>query len=221
MKISCIGGGPASLYFSILAKKNNPNWDISIYEQNPDNVTWGFGVVFSDETMENFKHADFETYRDITESFVHWDYIDVFHKVEKITSSGHGFAGMQRLKLLQILEGRAKDLGVGVCHDVIINSIDDYKDSDLIIAGDGVTSFIREQNATEFGSDVVFRPNKFVWLGSTMEFDAFTFYFNEYEGGLWRAHCYQYMPGNSTFIIETTEDAWRKAGLENLSLIHI
>ena len=215
MKITCVGGGPASLYFCILAKKNNPNWQITIYEQNPDKVTWGFGVVFSDETMENFKHADFETYRDITESFVHWDDIDVFHKGEKITSSGHGFAGMQRLKLLQILEARAKELGVVILHDVVIDSIEKYKDSDLIIAGDGVTSFIRDQNAAEFGSDVVFRPNKFVWLGSTMAFDAFTFYFNEYEGGLWRAHCYQYMPGNSTFIIETTEDTWRKAGLDN------
>ena len=215
MKITCVGGGPASLYFCILAKKNNPDWQITIYEQNPDRVTWGFGVVFSDETMENFKHADFETYRDITESFVHWDDIDVFHKGEKITSSGHGFAGMQRLKLLQILEARAKELGVVILHDVVIDSIEKYKDSDLIIAGDGVTSFIRDQNAAEFGSDVVFRPNKFVWLGSTMAFDAFTFYFNEYEGGLWRAHCYQYMPGNSTFIIETTEDTWRKAGLDN------
>ena len=93
MKITCVGGGPASLYFCILAKKKNPDWQITIYEQNPDKVTWGFGVVFSDETMENFKHADFETYRDITESFVHWDDIDVFHKGEKITSSGHGFAG--------------------------------------------------------------------------------------------------------------------------------
>ena len=215
MKITCVGGGPASLYFCILAKKNNPDWQITIYEQNPDKVTWGFGVVFSDETMENFKHADFETYRDITESFVHWDDIDVFHKGEKITSSGHGFAGMQRLKLLQILEARARELGVVILHDVVIDSIEKYKDSDLIIAGDGVTSFIRDQNAAEFGSDVVFRPNKFVWLGSTMAFDAFTFYFNEYEGGLWRAHCYQYMPGNSTFIIETTEDTWRKAGLDN------
>ena len=186
MKITCVGGGPASLYFCILAKKNNPDWQITIYEQNPDKVTWGFGVVFSDETMENFKHADFETYRDITESFVHWDDIDVFHKGEKITSSGHGFAGMQRLKLLQILEARARELGVVILHDVVIDSIEKYKDSDLIIAGDGVTSFIRDQNAAEFGSDVVFRPNKFVWLGSTMAFDAFTFYFNEYEGGLWR-----------------------------------
>ena len=111
MKVVCIGGGPASLYFSLLAKKTNPDWQINIYEQNPANVTWGFGVVFSDETMENFKDADFESYKAITDSFVHWDDIDVFHKGHMVKSSGHGFAGMQRLKLLQILEKRAVDLG--------------------------------------------------------------------------------------------------------------
>ena len=123
MKIVCIGGGPASLYFSLLAKKNNPEWQINIYEQNPDNVTWGFGVVFSDETMDNFKGADCKSYKAITDSFVHWDDIDVFHKGQKITSSGHGFAGMQRLKLLQILEARAIELGVVIKHDAIVDSI--------------------------------------------------------------------------------------------------
>jgi anthraniloyl-CoA monooxygenase len=215
MKIACIGGGPASLYFSILEKKANPEWDITIYEQNPDNVTFGFGVVFSDETMENFKDADFETYKAITDSFVHWDDIDVFHKGQQIRSRGHGFAGMQRLKLLQILEARARELGVVMVHDIIVKDLDNYQDADLIVASDGVASFIRDQYAKEFGSNVVMRPNKFTWLGSTKAYDTFTFYFNEYEGGLWRAHCYQYMPGKSTFIIETTEETWRRAGLEN------
>lgn len=217
MKIVCIGGGPASLYFSLLAKKAHPDWQIDIYEQNPDNVTWGFGVVFSDETMDNFKEADFETYKSITDSFVHWEDIDVFHKGHKITSTGHGFAGMQRLKLLQILEARAKELGVNITHDVIIDSLDDYGDADLIVAGNGITSFIRDDHADAFGSDVVIRPNKFVWLGATKKFDAFTFYFNESPHGLWRAHCYQYMPGNSTFIVECTEETWRNAGLDSAS----
>ena len=215
MKIVCIGGGPASLYFSLLAKKNNPEWQINIYEQNPDNVTWGFGVVFSDETMDNFKGADCKSYKAITDSFVHWDDIDVFHKGQKITSSGHGFAGMQRLKLLQILEARAIELGVVIKHDVIIDSIEPYKDADLIIAGNGITSFVRDLHSDEFGTEFVLRPNKFVWLGATKKFDAFTFYFNENDDGLWRAHCYQYMPGNSTFIVECTEETFEKAGLAN------
>jgi len=217
MKIACIGGGPASLYFSLLAKKTNRDWDVTVYEQNPDNVTWGFGVVFSDETMENFKDADFETYKAITDSFVHWDEIDIFHKGHKIASRGHGFAGMQRLKLLQILESRAKELGVKMVHDVIVDNLDDHQDADLIVAGDGIASFIRDQHVDEFAADVVMRPNKFTWLGSTKAFDTFTFYFNQNEHGLWRAHCYQYMPGNSTFIIETTEDTWRRAGLEDVT----
>jgi anthraniloyl-CoA monooxygenase len=217
MKIVCVGGGPASLYFSLLAKKTNRDWDITVYEQNPDNVTWGFGVVFSDETMDNFKDADYDTFKAITDSFIHWDDIDVFHKGHKITSSGHGFAGMQRLKLLQILEGRAKELGVKMIHDVIVDNLEDHKDADLIVAGDGITSFIRDQHKEEFGADVIMRPNKFTWLGSTKEFDTFTFYFNENEHGLWRAHCYQYMPGNSTFIIETTEECWKRAGLEDVT----
>jgi len=215
MKIVCIGGGPASLYFSLLAKKTNPDWEVEIYEQNPADVTWGFGVVFSDETMDNFKDADFDTYKAITDSFVHWDNIDIFHKGEKITSTGHGFAGMQRLKLLQILEARAKELGVQIIHDVIIDSLDDYKDADLIIAGNGIASFIRDERLDAFESDIVIRPNKFVWLGATKKFDSFTFYFNENEHGLWRAHCYQYMPGHSTYIVECTEDTWRRAGLED------
>ena len=215
MNIVCIGGGPASLYFSLLAKKTNPEWQINIYEQNPDNVTWGFGVVFSDETMDNFRHVDIESYKAITDSFIHWDAIDVFHKGRKITSTGHGFAGMQRLQLLQILEMRAIKLGVKIEHDIIIDNIEFYKEADLIVAGNGITSFIRDLYSNEFGTELVFRPNKFVWLGATKEFDTFTFYFNENEHGLWRAHCYQYMPGNSTFIVECTGETFSKTGLEN------
>ena len=214
MKVVCIGGGPASLYFSLhCQKKTNPDWQINIYEQNPANVTWGFGVVFSDETTENFKDADFESYKAITDSFVHWDDIDVFHKGHMVKSSGHGFAGMQRLKLLQILEKEPVELGVEIEHDVVIDSIEPYQDADLIVAGNGITSFIREDRQETFGADVVFRPNKFVWLGSTKEFDP-TFYFNENEHGLWRGHCYQYMPGASTFIVECTDETFSKTGLE-------
>ena len=217
MKIVCIGGGPAALYFSALAKKRQPGWEVLIYERNPADVTWGFGVVFSDETMENFADADPETYQSITDSFVHWDAIDIHSHGTVTSSGGHGFAGMQRLRLLQILEARAKELGVIIEHDRDITSLDDFADADLIVAGDGIMSFIREENSDAFGTDLVVRPNKFTWLGSTKSFDSFTFYFTENEHGLWRAHCYQYMPGTSTFIVECTEDTWRKAGLEDAS----
>jgi anthraniloyl-CoA monooxygenase len=213
MKIRCIGGGPAGLYFSLLVKKAHPDWDVRIFERNPANVTWGFGVVFSDETMESFREADEPSFRAITDAFVHWDDIHIFFKGERFVSTGHGFAGMQRLRLLQIIEARARELGVGITHDADITSLAGYRDADLIVAADGINSFIRRQHADAFGADVVMRPNKFVWLGSTKRFDAFTFYFKRNAHGLWRAHCYQYMPGTSTFIIECTEETWARAGL--------
>jgi len=215
MKIRCIGGGPAALYFSLLVKKAHPDWDVRLFERNPANVTWGFGVVFSDETMESFREADAPSCRAISEAFIHWDDIHIFFKGEKFVSTGHGFAGMQRLKLLQIIEARARELGVDIRHDADITSLeaDTFRDADLIVAADGVNSFIRRQHAAAFGADVVMRPNKFVWLGSTKRFDAFTFYFNRDAHGLWRAHCYQYMPGTSTFIVECTEETWTRAGL--------
>jgi len=213
MKIRCIGGGPAALYFSLLAKKAHPDWDVRLFERNPANVTWGFGVVFSDETMESFREADAPSYQAISDAFVHWDDIHIFFKGEKFVSTGHGFAGMQRLRLLQIIEARARELGVEIRHDTDITSLAQFRDADLIVAADGINSFIRRQFAAEFGADVVQRPNKFVWLGSTRRFDAFTFYFKRNAHGLWRAHCYQYMPGTSTFIIECTEATWQRAAL--------
>lgn len=214
MNIVCVGGGPGALYFSLLAKKAHPDWRIRVFERNPADVTWGFGVVFSDETMSGFRDADPDTYEAITASFVHWDDIDIHYQGDVIASRGHGFAGMQRLKLLQILEARAKALGVEVVHDVDIKSLDEFADADLIVAADGVNSFIRRSRQDAFGTDEVFRPNKFVWLGTAKRFDAFTFYFAETEHGLYRAHCYSYMPGSSTFIVECTEDTWRRAGLD-------
>lgn len=217
MNIVCIGGGPGSLYFSLLAKKRFPDWRVRIFERNPPDVTWGFGVVFSDDTMEGFRENDEFTYQAITQSFVHWDAIDIHYRGEVLRSGGHGFAGMQRLKLLQILEARARELGVEIAHNVQITGLESFADADLIVAGDGINSVVRDRYAREFQTQVVMRPNKFVWLGTTKPFDAFTFYFNENEHGLWRGHCYQYMPGISTFIVECTEETWRRAGLEEAS----
>jgi len=217
MKIRCIGGGPAGLYFSLLVKKAHPHWDVRLFERNPANVTWGFGVVFSDETMDGFRDADEPSYRAITDAFVHWDDIHIFFGGERFVSTGHGFAGMQRLRLLQIVEARARELGVEIRHDADVTSLDAYRDADLIVAADGINSFVRRQYADAFGADVVMRPNKFVWLGSTKRFDAFTFYFNRNAHGLWRAHCYQYAPGTSTFIVECTDQTWQRAGLERAS----
>ena len=222
MKIACIGGGPASLYFAILMKKARPDAEIEVYEQNPADVTWGFGVVFSDATMAGFGDADEETLHEITRQFTHWDDIDIHFKGEVVRSTGHGFAGLARLKLLQILAQRARRLGIVLHFGTRIDDLDVLGPRDLIIAGDGINSAIRTKYAADFQPQIAMRPNKFIWLGANKRFDAFNFYFKRDDHGLWRAHCYQYdkgtyANGNATIIVETTEDTWRKADLEQVT----
>ena len=146
MNIVCIGGGPAGLYFSLLAKKRHPDWNIRIFERNPPTDTWGFGVVFSDDTMGGFRDADPETYEAFAAKFNHWDDIHVHYKGEVITSTGHGFAGMDRLTFLGILEDRATDLGVTIEHDREILTLAELPDADLIVSSEGVKSFIRREH---------------------------------------------------------------------------
>ena len=222
MKIACIGGGPASLYFAILMKKARPDAEIAVYEHNPADVTWGFGVVFSDATMAGFGDADDETLSEITQQFTHWDDIDIHFKGEVLRSTGHGFAGLARLKLLQILAQRARRLGVDLHFDSHIENEQDLGPHDLIVAGDGINSAIRTKYAADFQPQIEMRPNKFIWLGANKRFDAFNFLFKRDDHGLWRSHCYQYdkgtyANGNATIIVETTEETWQRAGLDNVT----
>ncbi|HEY0833161.1 MAG TPA: bifunctional salicylyl-CoA 5-hydroxylase/oxidoreductase [Azospirillum sp.] len=214
MKIACIGGGPASLYFAILMKKRFPDALIRVFERNPADVTWGFGVVFSDATMEVFADADRESYERIIESFAHWDDIDIHYRGDVIRSRGHGFAGLARIRLLQILTERARELGVEVDFETEVADIDGFAGWDLIVAGDGVNSVARERYRDEFQVDIDWRRNKFIWLGTDKRFDTFTFYFEQNAHGLFRAHCYQFAQGRSTFIVECTEETWTRAGLD-------
>jgi len=213
MKINCIGGGPASLFFSILMKKSYPGAEITIVEQNRFDDTFGFGVVFSDKTMENFRAADEETYQRITGAFAHWDDIDIHYKGEVLSSTGHGFAGMGRKEMLVILQERAKELGVEIKFQRRIENPEELRDADLVFAADGVNSIVREKYKAAFEPNLDFRPNRFVWLGSDFAFPAFTFHFIENEHGLWRTHCYRYMEGGSTVIIECTDETFRNSGL--------
>jgi anthraniloyl-CoA monooxygenase len=215
MKITCVGGGPASLYFSILAKKLDPSAEIVVLERNPPDQTWGFGVVFSDATLAGLEQVDPETYAEIQASFYHWDAIDVHYGGEVLTSTGHGFSGLSRQVLLQILERRAVALGVRIEHETVVS---DLPEADLVIAGDGINSIFRARH--DFGTTVDPRPNRFVWLGTTRPFPAFTFFFVENEAGLFRVHAYQYLaeperPGaaTSTFIVECTDETFRRTGL--------
>lgn len=214
MKIVSIGGGPSGLYFAILMKRRNPEHDIRVLERNGRDDTFGFGVVFSDATLGNLREADPESFASITESFAHWDDIDVFAGGEVFTSTGHGFAGCSRKRLLEILADRAIELGVDVQFETEVTDFEAFGDADLVVAADGVNSAIREHYADVFRPTVDWRPNRFIWLGTTYPFDAFTFYFQENEHGLFRVHAYRYEEERSTFIVECTEETWKKAGLD-------
>ncbi|MGH2569791.1 MAG: bifunctional salicylyl-CoA 5-hydroxylase/oxidoreductase [bacterium] len=214
MRIVSIGGGPAGLYFGILMKQALPKSEVTILERNRSSDTFGFGVVFSDATLENLRAADPESFREIARRFHPWDDIDVHYGNERLTSTGHGFCGISRRTLLDILGARCEELGVDVRYGVEVGDVAAHRDADLVLAADGANSGIRCRLAEHFRPVVDLRPNKFVWLGTTRPFPAFTFYFKESEHGLWRIHCYQYEKGGSTFIVETTDEAFRASGLE-------
>ena len=217
MKIVAIGGGPAALYFGILMKKADPAHEITIIERNQLDDTFGFGVVFSDATQNNLAAADPETYDAMASQFAHWDNIDVHYRDQVITSSGHGFSGLSRRALLAVLGRRCKELGV--CLEVG-KEVDDpvvYREADLLLGADGFNSVVRKRYAALFQPTMDERPNRFVWLGTTRPFPAFTFYFKHDKHGLWRVHAYQYEQGHSTFIVEATEATWRSARLDRAS----
>ncbi len=217
MKIAIIGGGPAGLYFAILMKIASADHDITVYERNRPYDTFGWGVVFSDQTLENLKGGDEITQGEIINGLAHWDDIEVHFKGRVLTSGGHGFCGIERKELLNILQRRAESLGVALVFDTHIRDVADVGHVDLIVAADGVNSSVRSRFADHFRPDVKLGRNKFVWLGTHKVFNAFKFIFAETEHGWFQAHAYRFNATTSTFIVETQEETWRKAGLEDAS----
>jgi anthraniloyl-CoA monooxygenase len=217
MDIVSIGGGPAGLFFGILMKRADPAHRIRVIERNRPNDTFGWGVVFSDETLGNIAEADPPTTEAITRAFAHWDAIDIHYQGEVLTSHGHGFSGMARVRLLNILQARAAELGVELEYEREVTDLAAYRDADLILAADGVNSRVRDTYAASFEPQLDMRPNKFIWLGTTLSLPAFTFVFKTDTNGLWRVHAYQFDDRHSTFIVETTDETWRKAGLADAS----
>ena len=217
MKIACVGAGPAGLYFAISMKLRDPSHDIIVFERNAPGVTFGWGVVFSDLTVENIAANDAVSAKTISEEFAHWDDIDVHFGGECITSSGHGFIGIGRKRLLEILQDRARELGVQIVFEAECDPTDaKWRDYDLVIASDGINSRFRDAHADAFGVDIDTRANKFVWLGTSKVFDAFTFAFEKTEHGWIWAHAYRFAPDCSTFIVECSEDTWRNFGFDRM-----
>jgi anthraniloyl-CoA monooxygenase len=221
MRIACIGGGPAGLYFSILARKALPQVEIDVYERNRPDDTFGWGVVFSDETLGNFERADAPTYAAIRESMAYWGDIETFVGDAKLRSGGHGFCGLSRKKLLQIFHARCRELGVGLHFTHEVKSERDVGPADLVLAADGVQSAIRKRHEEVFKPRIRWGKCRFAWLGTTRPLSAFTFLLRENEHGLWQIHAYPFEKSEkeclSTFIAECHEDVWRRAGLKQAS----
>ena len=214
MRIVCVGGGPAGLYFAILMKKADPSHEITILERNRAADIFGWGVVFSDQTLENMRDGDAVSQQRIIDSFAHWDDIEIHFKGHVITSHGHGFCGIERRRLLDILQERAQELRVELAFEREIADIAPFADADLVVASDGINSRIRAAYAEHFQPEIEWRKNKFVWLGTHRLFEAFTFIFVQTEWGWFQAHAYRFNADSSTFIVETREETWRAAGLE-------
>ncbi len=214
MRVHVIGGGPGGLFSAILLKRANPAHEVVVYERNRANDPFGFGVVFSDATGHALASADPPTFTAMERRFAHWDDIDVHYDGHVITSTGHGFSGLSRRALLEILTERATELGVDIRFGCDVEDPASLADADLVIAADGVNSATRERFRDHFRPTVDVRPNRFVWLGTTRPFPAFTFFFKWDRHGLWRVHAYQFEDGHSTFIVETTDATWRAAGLD-------
>jgi anthraniloyl-CoA monooxygenase len=220
MNILCIGGGPAGLYFGLLMKLQNPAHVVTVLERNRPYDTFGWGVVLSDQTLGNLRAADPVTAERIGEHFHHWDDIEVFFKGGSVRSGGHGFCGIGRKRLLNILQDRCVELGVDLVFETDVT--DDQTaaqryQADLVIACDGLNSRVRQRYADVYKPDVDLRACRFVWLGTKKRFDAFTFAFEQTEHGWFQAHAYQFNEDTSTFIVETPEAVWKAHGLDEMS----
>jgi anthraniloyl-CoA monooxygenase len=214
LDIVCVGGGPGGLYFALLMKRADPRHRIRVIERNRPGDTFGFGVVFSDATMVGIAEADADAYDEIARQLVHWDDIEIHYRGETLRSTGHGFSGVSRHTLLRVLQEQAVIAGIDLHFESEVKSLGAIAGADLVVGADGANSTIRSLLGGKTTAVIDTRPNRFVWLGTTKPFPAFTFYFKCNEHGLWRVHAYEYEPGRSTFIVECRDETWRAAGLD-------
>lgn len=217
MIIVCIGGGPAGLYFALLMKKHDPSHDITVFERNAHDATFGWGVVFSGKTLSHLRAADAESHARITENFQTWDNVDVVHRDSKVTVRGNSFSGIARLKLLNILQERCAELGVGLRFQTSVMDVEEFAGYDLVVGADGVNSETRHRYREAFEPELSLGRNRYIWYGTRQLFHGLTLTFRENEAGVFVAHSYKFSPTTSTFIVECDEETWTQAGLARMS----
>ncbi|HEY7876528.1 MAG TPA: FAD-dependent monooxygenase, partial [Actinomycetota bacterium] len=216
MRIGVLGGGPAGLYFALLARKAMPEHEVTVIERNPSGATYGWGVVFSDRTLTSFREADFKTYSQIVERFIIWDAIDVRYRDEVVRCGGQVFSGIARKALLGLLLDRCVELGVDLQLEREVATVDELDGYDLVVAADGVRSILREAHADVFRPRVVHGSSRYIWFGTTRVLDSFTFAFRSDEAGFWQAHAYPFDGETSTFIVECDAATWARSGLDEM-----
>ncbi|HZD75059.1 MAG TPA: FAD-dependent monooxygenase, partial [Actinomycetota bacterium] len=217
MRIGVLGGGPAGLYFALLMKKADPRHHVRVIERNPPDATFGWGVVFSEETLAALRDADYQTYAEITDTFAKWDAIDVRYRGETIRSRGHAFSGIARKALLGILQRRCRELGVRLELEREVADLEPFRSDDLVVAADGVNSLARRLLQDRFEPSYDPHTTKYAWFGADLAVDAFTFIFRDTGHGLFQVHAYPFDAHTSTFIVEAHETTWRRAGLDRMA----
>jgi 2-polyprenyl-6-methoxyphenol hydroxylase-like FAD-dependent oxidoreductase len=217
MRIAILGAGPAGLYLAYLIKRRRPDTDVAVIEQNAADATFGFGVVFSDRALEFLREDDQETYAAIAPHMESWNDITVVHRGERVVIDGVGFAAIGRLKLLQLLQERARSAGVAPVYGRVVRSLDELAGVDLIVGADGVNSLVRRSYEREFGATTRLLTNRFAWFGTSKPFETLTQTFIETELGFFNAHHYRYESGLSTFIVEVDQASFARAGFAQMN----
>ncbi len=217
MKIRILGAGPAGMYFAALMKRHDPSCDIVIHERSPRDATWGFGVVFSDRALEFLKADDPALHDYLAPHLETWPEITVVHNDTRIPVAGNGFSSIGRLELLNLLHAYVERLGVRIEFESEINSLAALGPADLIVGANGAFSWVRSENEDKLGTTVDWRPNRFIWYGTTKAFNSLTLTFRETHQGVFCAHHYRYKPDRSTFLVEVQDDTWHRVGFDRMS----